>query len=132
VYRVIQSPVAKLQDPVGEIIWSIKCKYIVWLVTFVQSWYEKNTFPFTYTSLFIGFNCSEWKADILKLFTHFKLNFTLHSTQMSDHVVGTRAWFCIFAITVQSYLLQLTHMLHSDAEWGYGQEPVHIGPQCLL
>jgi hypothetical protein len=29
VYRVIQSPVAKLQDPVGEIIWSIKCKYIV-------------------------------------------------------------------------------------------------------
>lgn len=46
VYRVIQNPMDKLQEPVGEIIWSIKCKYIVWLVTCVDSWCEINTFSF--------------------------------------------------------------------------------------
>jgi hypothetical protein len=46
VYRKIQSPVTKLQEPVGEIIWSIKCKYIFcWSHLFSYD-LRKILFPF--------------------------------------------------------------------------------------
>jgi hypothetical protein len=77
---------------------------------------EWNNYPFIYTFSYLNLtflcitaNYDEWKAKIPQLLAVFSLNFTLHSTEMSDHVVRTCAMLCISSQEVFSVNSSISH-----------------------